>query len=332
MKNTTLKDLSKLLNLSVSTISKALNDSLEISDITKNRVKEAARKTNYRPNPLALSLKKGKSRTIGVVIPSVLDRFSAKLFIGIEKVAYSKGYNAILSTSNYNKEREAHNIDILIEKGVDGVIVSLTDDTLTLGDYSHIERARNRGISVVLANKVPEDLGINKVSIDFYKEACNAVKNLEIRHKNSVIVVDSFSNEMYLDKRKKGIVDALETHHGITDFKIMKSNGEESFASEVVAEAKKALNTTLIVMNQYLLETILVYKDTRKLLDKEALFIYGFSNRKSTFEAMKGVKPISQRGKFLGEKSAELLIEQLENYKEGVHTISLDSIGKKIYE
>ena len=332
MKNTTLKDLSKLLSLSVSTISKALNDSLEISEVTKNRVKEAARKTNYRPNPLALSLKKGKSKTIGVVIPSVLDRFSAKLFIGIEKVAYSKGYNAILSTSNYSKEREAHNIDILIEKGVDGIIVSLTDETLTLADYSHIERARNRGISTVLANKVPEDLAINKVSIDFYKEAFNAVKNLNLEQKDSVIVVDSFSNEMYLDRRKNGIIDALETEHAIKDYKLLKSNGEESFASEVIAEVKRNATSTLIVMNQYLLETILVYKDTRKLLDKEKLFIYGFSNRKSTFEAMKGVKPISQRGKFLGEKSAELLIDQLEEYEEGVHAISLDSIGKIIYD
>ncbi|WP_291869463.1 LacI family DNA-binding transcriptional regulator [Maribacter sp.] len=332
MKNTTLKDLSKLLNLSVSTISKALNDSLEISEITKNRVKEAARKTNYRPNPLALSLKKGKSKTIGVVIPSVLDRFSAKLFIGIEKVAYSKGYNAILSTSNYSKEREAHNIDILLEKGVDGIIVSLTDETLTLQDYSHIQRAENRRVSTVLANKVPEDLIFNKVSIDFYKEAYNAIKNLEIVHKESVIVVDSFSNEMYLDKRKKGILDALESSHAIADYEVMKSNGEESFASAVIKKVKENTNTTLIVMNQYLLETILVFKGTRKLLDQDSLFIYGFSNRKSTFEAMKGVQPISQRGKFLGEKSAELLISQLEDYKEGVHAISLDSIGKKIYE
>ena len=332
MKNTTLKDLSKLLNLSVSTISKALNDSLEISDITKNRVREAARKTNYRPNPLALSLKKGKSKTIGVVIPSVLNRFSAKLFIGIENIAYSKGYNAILSTSNYSKEREAHNIDILIEKGVDGIIVSLTDETLTLGNYSHIEKARNRGISVVLVNKVPEDLPFNKVSVDHYKEAYNAVSNLTLAHQNNVLVVESFSNAMYVGKRKGGILDALQKEHNIEKYSVVKSNGEESFASDVIKRVKKDHVTILIVMNQYLLETILMSKNTQKMLSKGELFIYAFSIRKSAFEAVKGVNPISPRGKFLGEKSAELLIDQLEDYKEGMHAISVDSIRKKIYE
>ncbi|WP_298487770.1 LacI family DNA-binding transcriptional regulator [uncultured Maribacter sp.] len=330
MKNTTLKDLSKLLNLSVSTISKALNDSLEISAATKNRVKEAALKTNYRPNPLALSLKKGKSKTIGVVIPSVLDRFSAKLFIGIEKVAYSKGYNAILSTSNYNKEREAHNVDILIEKGVDGIIVSLTEDTITSENYSHIERARNRGISVVLANKVPEDLAFNKVSIDHYKEAYNAVSDLKISENKNVLVVESFSNAMYVDRRKRGIVEALQNIHKINNHAVIKANGEESFAGDVIKKVKEDGVSTLIVMNQYLLETILMHKNTQKLLSKGELFIYAFSIRKSAFEAIKGVKPISPRGKFLGEKTAELLIDQLENYTEGVHAISVDSIGKRI--
>ncbi len=331
MKNTTLKDLSKLLNLSVSTISKALNDSLEISAATKNRVKEAALKTNYRPNPLALSLKKGKSKTIGVVIPSVLDRFSAKLFIGIEKIAYSKGYNAILSTSNYNKEREAHNIDILIEKGVDGIIVSLTEDTISSKNYSHIERARNRGISIVLANKVPEDLAFNKVSIDHYKEAFNAVSDLSISPQENVLVVESFSNASYLERRKKGILDALEISHKITAYNLLKSNGEESFARDVIKNVKENKVSVLIVMNQYLLETILMVKSTQKLVDQGSLFIYAFSIRKSAFEAIKGIKPISPRGKFLGEKTAELLIDQLENYTKGVHAISVDSIGKKIY-
>ncbi|MEJ1223541.1 LacI family DNA-binding transcriptional regulator [Sediminicola sp. 1XM1-17] len=332
MKNLTLKDLSKILNLSPSTVSKALNNSPEISELTKKRVKEVALKYKYRPNSLGLSLKKGRTKTIGVIIPSVLDRFSAKLFIGIEKVAHIHGYNAILCTSNYSSERESENVDFLSDKGIDGIIISLTDETIGVGQYDHIVKAVNSGMEVVLANKVPEELRVHKVSIDFYEEAYNSIKNIGISNTDKVLVVDSFSDAIYLDRRKKGILDALENEHQYKDVELMKSNGEESFVKEVVANIKSKKISKLIISNQYLLETIINDMEIRKHLGTDQLLIYGYSNQKSTFENIKGVSAISQRGKFLGEKSAELLISQLEKKElDTMQTMRIDSIEKKIY-
>ncbi|MEB8329777.1 LacI family DNA-binding transcriptional regulator [Flavobacteriaceae bacterium KMM 6897] len=332
MKNLTLKDLSKILNLSPSTVSKALNNSTEISDLTKKRVKEVALAYKYRPNSLGLSLKKGRTKTIGVIIPSVLDRFSAKLFIGIEKVAHIHGYNAILCTSNYSVIREDENLNFLKDKGIDGIIISLTDETIGQEKYDHIKKVIDSGLELVLTNKVPEELNAHRVSIDFYKEAYNSIKNIKLAISDKVLVVDSFSDAIYLDKRKKGILDALNTVHQLKDVQLLKSNGEETFAKDVVKNIKNNSINVLIMSNQYLLETIINDVEVRNYLAAGELLIYGYSNQKSTFENMKGVTAISQRGKFLGEKSAELLISQLEaNATEALKTIEIDSIEKKIY-
>lgn len=332
VKNLTLKDLSKILNLSPSTVSKALNNSPEISELTKKRVKEVALRYKYRPNSLGLSLKKGRTKTIGVIIPSVLDRFSAKLFIGIEKVAHIHGYNAILCTSNYSVDREDENINFLSDKGIDGIIISLTDETIGQGRYDHISKAINSGMEVVLTNKVPQELKVHKVSIDFYKEAYNSVKNIKISNSDNVLVIDSYSDAIYLDKRKKGILDALEIEHQHKDVQLMKSNGEETFVKEVVGYIKSNKISRLIISNQYLLETIINDLEVRQYLGTGQLLIYGYSNQKSSFENIKGVTAISQRGKFLGEKSAELLIAQLEKKDmDTLQTMRIDSIEKRIY-
>jgi LacI family transcriptional regulator len=332
VKNLTLKDLSKILNLSPSTVSKALNNSTEISDLTKKRVKEVALEYKYRPNSLGLSLKKGRTKTIGVIIPSVLDRFSAKLFIGIEKVAHIHGYNAILCTSNYSVVREDENLNFLKDKGIDGIIISLTDETIGQEKYDHIKKVIDSGLELVLTNKVPEELNAHRVSIDFYREAYNSIKNIKFSVSDKVLVVDSFSDAIYLDKRKKGILDALTTVHQLKEVQLLKSNGEETFVKDVVKHIKYNLINVLIISNQYLLETIINDLEIRNYLAAGQLLIYGYSNQKSSFENIKGVTAISQRGKFLGEKAAELLISQLEaNASEALKTIEIDSIEKKIY-
>ena len=286
----------------------------------------------YRPNSLGLSLKKGRTKTIGVIIPSVLDRFSAKLFIGIEKVAHIHGYNAILCTSNYSLIREEENIYFLSDKGIDGIIISLTDETIAQEKYDHINKVMNSGMEMVLTNKVPEELNAHRVSIDFYKEAFNSIKNIKLSKSDNVLVVDSFSDAIYLDKRKKGIIDALNTEHQLNEVQLLKSNGEETFVMDVLKNIKNNSIRVLIASNQYLLETIINDLDMRKYLEAGQLLIYGFSNEKSSFENIKGVTAISQRGKFLGEQSAELLISQLEaNAVEAIQTVRIDSIEKRIY-
>ena len=109
----TLKQLAKELNVSISTVSKALNNSQEIGEDTVRRVKELAKLYNYTPNKVALSLKNNKTRTIGVIIPNILNRFLAKVLFGIEREATKRGYNIITCISNESLEKEKRKFTII---------------------------------------------------------------------------------------------------------------------------------------------------------------------------------------------------------------------------
>jgi DNA-binding LacI/PurR family transcriptional regulator len=124
----TLKQIAKELNVSVSTVSKALNDSPEISEQTKTKVKEYAKLKNYKPNVIGLNLKNRKTKTIGVIIPNILNSFFAKVFKGIEKLAEEKGYNVITCISNESLEKEINTLEMLSNGTIDGFILSISEE------------------------------------------------------------------------------------------------------------------------------------------------------------------------------------------------------------
>src|ERR1700754_1066801 len=125
----TIKDIAKALGLSTSTVSRALRGSYEISAETRKLVLEYAEKLNYRPNPIALSLKERRSRSIGVVVCEIANSFFSQVINGIESVAYDRGYNVIITQSNESYEREVMDLHSLSSRSVDGLLVSLSTET-----------------------------------------------------------------------------------------------------------------------------------------------------------------------------------------------------------
>ena len=139
--NITLKGLSKILNLSISTISKSLNDSSEISQITKDRVKEVAKLYNYQPNRVAVNLKSGKTKTIGVVLPSIQNYFFNNVINGIEQTIENTGYNILISITNESHKKEKQHLNSLANGLVDGFIISVAEETQQLKDVEHYKNA-----------------------------------------------------------------------------------------------------------------------------------------------------------------------------------------------
>ena len=135
----TLKDLAATLGVSVSTVSKALKDSPEISKDTIARVKEIAKELNYRPNTLALSLKNRKTKTIGVIIPDILNAFFARILYGIEQESTALGYNIITCLSNESFEKENNSLHLLANGSVDGFIMSIAEETQSNGEVKHLK-------------------------------------------------------------------------------------------------------------------------------------------------------------------------------------------------
>src|SRR5678809_408827 len=162
----TIKDIARALGISTSTVSRALRDSYEISPETKQLVLECAEKLNYRPNPIALSLKEKRSRSIGVVVCEIANSFFSQVINGIESIAYDKGYNVIISQTHESYEREIMDLHYLSSRSVDGLLISLSTET---NDISHIQSLHQKGLPIVMFDRVTTDIQTHHVVVDNFK-------------------------------------------------------------------------------------------------------------------------------------------------------------------
>ena len=160
---TTIKDIAKELDISPSTVSRALKDHFEISEETKKAVRRVAEELNYQPNSLALSLRYSKSNTIGVIVPEIVHFFFSTVISGIEDIAQGKGYNVIITQSNESVDREMMNLQTLFNNRVDGILVSLSRESY---DYSHFDAMMQKGLPIVFFDRVAETLETSKVTVD----------------------------------------------------------------------------------------------------------------------------------------------------------------------
>lgn len=171
----TMKDIAQALGLSLSTVSKALRDSYEISPAIKNLVLEYVEQQNYVPNPIARSLKDGKSKSIGVILSTVDNNFYSQVINGIESVAYNKGYNIIINQSHESFKREARNIRHLTSRAIDGLLISITTET---NDVTYLKTLQKEGLHMVLFDRLTDEIDTQKVKADNFKAAYQGTLHL----------------------------------------------------------------------------------------------------------------------------------------------------------
>ena len=174
----TLKHIAKELDVSISTVSKSLRDSIEISADTRQKVQAFAKLYNYKPNNIALSLKNKKTKTIGVIIPEIVHHFFATVISGVEQVANEKGYNVIVCLSDESFDKEVINLDLLGNGSTDGFIMSLSKETQQKKDFHHIQEVISQGMPVVMFDRVVNEVLTDKVIIDDQLAAYEAVQFL----------------------------------------------------------------------------------------------------------------------------------------------------------
>lgn len=171
----TIKDIAKALGLSTSTVSRALNGSYEIGAETKRLVLEYAEKVNYRPNPIALSLKEQKSHSIGVVVCEVANDYFSQAINGIESIAYNRGYHVIITQTHESFDRESANIQHLLSRHVDGLLVSLSAETTDTTPYKYLHE---KGFPIVFFDRVATDVNTHKVIANNFKGSFEATELL----------------------------------------------------------------------------------------------------------------------------------------------------------
>lgn len=202
----TIKDIAKALGLSTSTVSRALRDSHEISTETKQLVLEYATRINYHPNPIALSLKEKRSRSIGVIVAEIANSFFSQAINGIESVAYDKGYNVIISQSHESYDKEVMTLQYLASRSIDGLLISVSTATK---DLQHLKALHERGFPIVFFDRIVEDIHTHKVMVDNFRGAYDATMHL-IKHgyKNIATIANS-ENLSISRERVAGYVEAL---------------------------------------------------------------------------------------------------------------------------
>jgi LacI family transcriptional regulator len=202
----TMNDIAKALNLSASTVSKALSNSYEISDKTKQLVHEYAQKNNYRPNLIAQSLKQGHSNSIGIVVATIDNHFFSQVINGIESVAYSEGFNVIFTQTHESYELEVKNVNHLAHRSVDGLLISLSTETQ---DIEHLQKLQAQGLPIVFFDRVSDDMATHKVIVDNFKGAYDATTHLIKSGYKNIAHITSTANTSVTRERLSGYTQAL---------------------------------------------------------------------------------------------------------------------------
>lgn len=310
----TLKQIAKELNVSVSTVSKALNNSPEISEPTKKRVQEYAKLKNYKPNIIGLNLKNRSTKTIGVILPNILNSFFAKVFTGIEKIAEEKGYNLITCISNESIDKEIKALELLSNGTIDGFILSISQEAQKLQQYGHFKSILNEGTPIVLFDRTADELKCDKVIVDDLESAINATEHLiETGCKNIALL--STINDLNVGKlRAKGFYDALKNHRiNVDQNLIVLTDNEEEFDAKIAAFFENNIIDAVFALDEHAAVTAMKIGIKAGLKIPEELSIIGFADGVWSRRMTPSLSTISQHGPEIGEVAAQLLIEKLES-------------------
>ena len=316
----TLKQIAKELNVSVSTVSKALNDSPEISSSTKIRIKEYAKLKNYKPNVIGLNLKNRKTKTIGVIIPNILNSFFAKVFSGIEKVADEKGYNVIMCISNESLEKETHTLEMLSNGTIDGFIVSVSEEAQKNHEYNHFSSIINDGTPIVMFDRIAAEVDCDKVIVDDYDSALNSTQHLINLGCKNIALLSSIDNLSVGKLRAEGYLKALENNTiPVNSNIILRADSEEDLNSKIenIFEHNTIDGVFALDENDSVAALKIGLKKGYKI--PEELSIIGFADGILASRRLSpSLTTVSQHGVDIGEVAAKLLIDRLESKEEHV--------------
>jgi len=309
----TLKQLAKELNVSISTVSKALNNSEEIGEDTVRRVKELAKLYNYRPNKVALSLKNNKTRTIGVIIPNILNRFLAKVLFGIESEATKRGYNIITCISNESLQKEKESLQLLANGSVDGFILSVAQESQINNEVEHFKRTIKQGLPIVMFDRVAHDVLCDKVIVDDFDATYNATKSLIDEGRKHIAFVSNINDISVGKLRERGYNKAI-LENGNLEPLVLKIKNKDDHQKKIKSLFKKNKTIDAIVAADSSSGIIAINTAVSfGLKVPKDISVIGFASKSDSNHTLPKLTTIRQHAKAIGAHAAELLIKRIEN-------------------
>jgi LacI family transcriptional regulator len=311
----TLKKIAKEFGVSISTVSKALKDSHEISEETRGKIKAFADYYNYKPNSLALQLRNQKTSVIGVIIPEIVHHFFSTVIQGIEQYANSKGYSVMVCLSNESYEKEVSNFSVLTNGSVDGLIVSIARETQQNQIYNHFNALIKDDFPLVLFDRIIDDVQCDKVIIDDIGGAFKATNHLtEIGAKRIALI----TTQDYItvgSLRKEGYLKSLITNKiAVDENLIYKIDDNEDLYEQI----EKIINVpnppdAILAVNEIYAAIALKIAKKRGFLIPSDIAIIGFTSGLISEFTDPSLTSVEQHGDLMGRQAAELLIDRIEN-------------------
>lgn len=308
-----ISEIAKQLGVSKSTVSKALNNSHEISEATKLRIQNFATINNYKPNKLAVNLKTGTTKTIGVIIPSIQNNFFAKVLKGIEFVATEADYNIITTFSNESYKKEVSSIELLSSGVVDGFILALAEETQINQNFNHFIETIQQGKPIVMFDRVTKDLICDQVFVDDLDAAYKATKYF-VNLKCETIALVSTIDYLSVGKlRKEGYKKAvIEVFGNVENDLIIVANANNIDVKIIHLLKNKKIDAILALDEDAVLATYKASK-FKNYNATNNLAIIGYASEKMAENLTPSLTTLNQHGERIGRNSANLLIDKLKN-------------------
>ncbi len=316
MSKATLTIMAETLGLSIGTVSKALNDYSDVSQKTKDKVLRLAESLNYKPNSYAQSLRNQESKTIGLLVPEIVHHFFSNIIHGAVETAEEHGYVVIILESKESYEVEKKQLQLLLDRNVDGILMSLADNTV---NYKHIGAIINDGTPVTLYDKITKSIETHKVLINDQKAAYDATTHLIDSGCKCIAHIRGPLKPQTTIDRLKGYRKALEDHNLPYD----KNRVFEScnFSFEDGKSIAKQITENfpdvdgIFAFTDLLATGALVELKQRGKKIPEDISIIGFSNWFLTEITTPKLSTVNQSGYDMGKEAVILLLEEIGNRK-----------------
>ena len=312
----TLKTIAKDLNLSISTVSKALRGSHEISMETQRLVQEYANQHNYRPNPIAQSLKKGRSHTLGVVVSNIDNNFLSQVINGIESVAQDKNYSVIITQSKESLAKEVQHIKNLSSRSIDGFIISVSSET---SDSEIFRDLIENGFPIVFVDRTMNDIDAHKVMADNFSGAYQATKYFIQNGFKRIAHLTSSRHLSITRERLSGYEAALREAGIAPDESLIRYCGHGGmFRDEIEKSIEELFSLTdkpdaMLTASDRLSNSAIGILRNKGIKIPQDVALIGFTNSINADIFNPSLSAVIQPAMEMGKKATELLVSQIES-------------------
>jgi DNA-binding LacI/PurR family transcriptional regulator len=314
----TIKEIAKRLNISVSTVSRALHDHHSIGLRTKMRVRELAKELNYEPNKTAINFKQGKTFALGVILPNLSESFFSSAISGIEDCAVTKNYNVLLGQSHDDREKEIKIVEAMKNQRVDGMIVSVSKNTTS---FEHFEMLENYNIPLVFFDRIPHMANINYVASRLETGMQEAIRFLLKSGHKDIALINGPRTLLATEERMDHYAAVLKKNNIKLNQKYIVST---DLTAESTCEAMKKLislerrPTAVIAFNDYVALDAMRYAKKEKIKINKDISFVSFANLPiCNYMENPPLASVEQFPYLQGQKAAEMLLQLIDMKKDG---------------